>query len=137
MADAGVRQLSADELFERADILSLHLPLGEQTRHFVSRERMARMKPTAILVNTSRGGLVDTLALADALRQGRPAAAGIDVFETEPLPADHPLRSADSALLTSHVAWYSEQSVPTLQQKAAEEVVRGLRGEPLKNQVNR
>ena len=91
---------------------------------------------TAIVVNTARGGLIDTSALADALRAGRIAGAGIDVFETEPLRVDHPVRKAPNTLLTSHVAWYSEASVPQLQRLAAEEVVRGLRDQPLRNQVN-
>jgi len=74
--------------------------------------------------------------LAAALQAGAIAGAGLDVYEVEPLPADHPIRSAPRALLTSHVAWYSESSIPRLQQLAAEEVVRCLRGEPLKNCVN-
>jgi D-3-phosphoglycerate dehydrogenase len=98
---------------------------------------MALMKPHAVLVNTARGGLVDTRALAVALRDGVVAGAGLDVFETEPIEKDHPLFACPNALLTSHVAWYSESSIPRLQQLAAEEVARGLRGEPLRNQVNR
>ncbi len=133
---AGVQQLSLDELFQQSDVLSLHSPLTPQTKHLVSAARLAQMKPTAIVVNTARGGLIDTSALADALRAGRIAGAGIDVLETEPLPADHPLRKAPNTLLTSHVAWYSEASVPQLQRLAAEEVVRGLRDQPLRNQVN-
>jgi D-3-phosphoglycerate dehydrogenase / 2-oxoglutarate reductase len=136
MQAAGVEKVDADGLFARADILSLHLPLTSETRHFVSAARLATMKRTAILVNTARGPLIDTIALAQALHDGAIAGAGLDVFETEPLPSDHPLRSAPTALLTSHVAWYSESSIPRLQRLAAEEVVRGLRGEPLKNRVN-
>ena len=134
---AGVARLSEDELFQQADVLSLHIPLMAQTRHFVRARRLGQMKPTAVLVNTARGGLVDTFALADALRVGVIAAAGLDVFEPEPLPADHPIRGCENALLTSHVAWYSDSSVPRLQRLAAEEIARGLRGEPLRCQVNR
>ena len=83
------------------------------------------------------GPLVDTVALAAALQAGTIAGAGIDVYEQEPLEKNHPLLACAGALLTSHVAWYSESSIPRLQQLAAEEVVRGLRGEPLKNQVNK
>lgn len=137
MAGAGVTKVEREELLARADILSLHLPLGADTRHFVDGVRLAAMKPTAIVINTARGPLVDTVALAAALHAGTIAGAGIDVFEAEPLPTEHPLRSAPRALLTSHVAWYSESSIPRLQQLAAEEIVRGLRGEPLANQVNR
>lgn len=137
MAEAGVTKVGREELLARADILSLHLPLGADTRHFLDGVRLAAMKPTAIVINTARGPLIDTVALAAALHAGTIAGAGIDVFEAEPLPAEHPLRSAPRALLTSHVAWYSESSIPRLQQLAAEEIVRGLRGEPLANQVNR
>jgi D-3-phosphoglycerate dehydrogenase len=137
MQAAGVEKVDVNELFAQADILSLHLPLNSETRHFVCVARLAAMKKTAILVNTARGPLIDTVALAQALHSGEIAAAGLDVFEVEPLPADHPLRSAPRALLTSHVAWYSESSIPRLQRLAAEEVVRALRGEPLKNRVNR
>lgn len=128
--------LTLDELFRQADILSLHVPLTPETKHFVSADRLAQMKSTAIVVNSARGGLIDTVALAQALRAGTIAAAGLDVFESEPLEEDHPLRKCPNALLTSHVAWYSERSVPRLQLLAAQEAVRGLRGEPLRNQVN-
>ncbi len=132
----GVKRLELDELFREADILSLHSPLLPQTRHLVNAQRLATMKPTAILVNTARGGLVNTEALAAALKTKQIGFAGLDVFETEPLPADHPIRSCDNALLTSHVAWYSELSLKKLQQMAAEEVARFTRGEPVKNRVN-
>jgi D-3-phosphoglycerate dehydrogenase len=132
-----VASLSLDELFRQADILSLHTPLSPETKHFINADRLAQMKPTAIVINTARGGLIDTMALAQALQEGTIAAAGLDVFESEPLEADHPLRKCPNALLTSHVAWFSEKSVPRLQRLAAEEAVRALRGEPLKNQVNK
>lgn len=95
------------------------------------------MKPTAIVVNTARGGLIDTVALAQALQAGTIAAAGLDVFESEPLEEDHPLRKCHNVLLTSHVAWFSERSVPELQRLAAQEAVRALQGEPLRNQINK
>lgn len=134
---AGVLSLSLDELFTKADILSLHSPLTDQTRHMVNASRLKSMKKTAIVVNTARGPLIDTVALASALNEGTIAGAGLDVFEVEPLPEDHPLRKTPNAILTSHTAWYSEASVPELQRKAAEEIVRGLKGEPLKNQINK
>jgi D-3-phosphoglycerate dehydrogenase len=133
--EAGVTRLDLDALFAEADIISLHSPLTPDTYHLVDAERLRQMKDSAILVNTARGGLIDTVALAEALDAGIIAAAGLDVFETEPLPDDHPLRQCDTALLTSHLAWYSEQSVPVLQRKAAEEVARALRGEPLLHPV--
>ena len=134
---AGVRRVTLDEAFAGADILSLHLPLIAATRQLVSAERLAAMRPSALLVNTSRGGLVDTRALAAALDQGRLAGAGLDVYEEEPLPPTHPLLQCTNAALTSHTAWFSEASVQSLQRLAAAEAVRGIRGEPLKNQVNR
>jgi D-3-phosphoglycerate dehydrogenase len=137
MAAVGVEKVELDALFAQADLLSLHLPLSPETKHFISAARLASMKRTAILVNTARGPLIDTVALAAALQAGTIAGTGIDVFETEPFPADHPLRTAPNALLTSHVAWYSESSIPRLQRLAAEEIVRGLKGESLKNQVNK
>jgi D-3-phosphoglycerate dehydrogenase / 2-oxoglutarate reductase len=135
--EAGVRRLSLEELFGNADILSLHTPLTPETKHLVNKARLSRMKSTAVVVNTARGGLIDTNALAEALRSERISGAGLDVYETEPLPADHPLRQCRNVLLTSHVAWYSEASVPQLQRLAAEEVVRAIRGEPLRNHVNK
>jgi D-3-phosphoglycerate dehydrogenase len=137
MAAAGVAKVELDQLFAQAEILSLHLPMTPETKHFVSAARLAQMKKTAILVNTARGLLVDTVALAAALQAGKIAGAGLDVYETEPVARDHPLFACANALLTSHVAWYSESSIPRLEQLAAEEIVRGLRGEPLKNQVNK
>lgn len=134
-AAQGVLRWDAEALFTEAGILSLHLPLNDETRHFASKERLAQMKPHAVLVNTARGGLIDTRALGVALQQGRPALAGLDVFETEPLESGHPLRSAPNALLTSHTAWYSSDSILELQSLAAEEVVRCVRGEPFKNGV--
>lgn len=132
-----VASLSIDELFSQADSLSLYVPLIPQTKHLLTADRIAQMKPTAIVVNTARGGLIDTVALAQALQAGTIAAAGLDVFESEPLEEDHPLRKCHNVLLTSHVAWFSERSVPELQRLAAQEAVRALQGEPLRNQINK
>jgi D-3-phosphoglycerate dehydrogenase / 2-oxoglutarate reductase len=128
----GAEKLSLEDLFARADILSLHLPLNAETRHLVDRGRLRAMKRSAILVNTSRGGLVDTRALAEALDAGVIGHAGIDVFEKEPLEADHPLRKCRNALLTPHIAYYSAASIVRLQRFAAEDVERGLKGQPLR-----
>jgi hypothetical protein len=100
----GVRRVEREELFSGSDILSLHCPLTPETRGIVNARTLAQMKPHALLVNTSRGGLVETGALVEALRSGTIAGAGLDVFDPEPLPADHPLRLVESALLTSHTA---------------------------------
>lgn len=132
---AGVRQLGENELFREAGIISLHLPLTPETWYFVNQERLTTMQGSAIIINTARGGLIDTTALARALDAGTIAGAGLDVFESEPLLLDHPLRQSSNALLTSHTAWYSGGSVPELQRKVAEEIVRGLKGERLLNPV--
>jgi len=135
-AAAGVRKLDAPTLLREAGILSLHLPLTEETKYFLNRESLATMRKDAIIVNTARGALIDTVALATALTAGTIGGAGLDVFETEPLPPDHPLRLAPNTLLTSHTAWYSGGSVPELQRKSAEAVLAGLRGGALANVVN-
>lgn len=132
----GVRKLTPEEIFAEADILSLHLPLMETTKHFVNEARLESMKRTAIVVNTARGPLVDNAALVAALDGEAIAYAGLDVFESEPLPPDSPLLSCGKVLLTPHVAWYSESSTPKLQRLVAEEAVRALRGETLRNVVN-
>lgn len=135
-AEAGVQRLELDALWRESGILSLHLPLTSETRHMVGEASLSRMRGDAIVINTARGGLIDTRALARALVEKRIAGAGLDVFETEPLEADHPLRQAPNVLLTSHTAWYSAGSVPELQRKSAEAVVRAIRGEALVNVVN-
>lgn len=136
MAEFGVEKLTLEEAFAKADVLSLHLPLTDATRHLVNEKSIQQMKQSAIVINTSRGGLIDTYALAAALQQHRIGGAGLDVFEAEPLPAVHPLWTAPNTALTSHTAWYSEASVPALQQLAAEEVLRALTGKALLNRVN-
>lgn len=136
MEGFGVAKLTLEEALEQADVLSLHLPLTEETRHLINEKSLRTMKSTAIVLNTSRGGLIDNYALAAALDQQLIAGAGLDVFETEPLPEAHPLRHSPNTALTSHTAWYSEASVPALQQLAAEEVLRGLKGQALLNRVN-
>lgn len=127
--------MSLDQLFEQADIISLHSPLNKETHHLINESSLGKMKSNALLINTSRGGLVDADALADAISKGKIAGAGIDVFEQEPLPAEHPLRKCENVILTSHTAWYSESSIPELQLKATEEAIRGLTGQPLTSRV--
>ena len=131
----GIMRLTLEEMFRQADVLSLHMPLTPETRHLINPATLAKMKPTAIIINTARGGLIDTVALAEALQSGVIAGAGLDVFDPEPLSMEHPLRNCRNAILTSHVGWFSDESVPKLQRLAAEEVVRALRGEVLRNQI--
>lgn len=125
-----------DAIFTQADIVSLHLPLLPTTARLVSAERLAAMKPEAIIINTSRGGLIDEAALAAALTEGRLGGAGLDVYAVEP-PADSPLLTLRNAVLTDHTGWYSEESVAELQTKAAQEIARVFAGEAPRHWVNR
>lgn len=124
-------------LSRTADVVSLHAPLTPQTRHILDAVHIALLKPTSVVVNVSRGGLVDELALSTALGEGKILGAGIDVFETEPVRADNPLLLTPNTVLSDHAAWYSERSVRALQSKAAEEVARVLNGNPPANWLNR
>lgn len=110
-----VERKTVDELIEQSDVLSLHVPLLEQTRHMISAESIARMKRGAIVVNVSRGGLIDEQALAEALTSGHLAGAGVDVFEQEPLPSESALRTAPNLIMTPHAAWKSKSSLDALQ----------------------
>ena len=105
-----------DELLQDVDALSLHLPLSEQTRHVIGRREIRRMRPGSILVNVSRGGLIDEQELAAALHDGHLAGAGLDVFETEPLPESSALCSAPNLLLSPHIAWYSNTAASRLRE---------------------
>ncbi len=136
-ADPEIRTVSSlTELLGAADIVSLHVPLTEETHHLVGARQLAAMKPTAWLVNTARGGLVDTAALLDALDAGVIAGAALDVTDPEPLPADHPLRGRDDVVLTPHVAFSSDGSLAELARKAAGNVVDVLRGRVPHSVVN-
>ena len=117
------------------DVVSLHAPLTEATRHLVDSDFLARMRPGAILLNTARGGLVDEAALVEAVQGGR-IRAGLDVFQVEPPAADHPLFALDGVVLSDHTAWYSETSVHELQSGAAREIARVFAGEPPISWVN-
>ncbi|WP_291297434.1 C-terminal binding protein [Elioraea sp.] len=132
----GAELVSLDAIAREADAISLHAPATNATRHIIGRAFLAQVKPNAVLVNTARGALVDEDALAAALAEGRLLAAGLDVFESEPLRRDSRLRGLDNVVLTDHAAWYSEQAIADLQRKAAEEVARVLRGEAPLHQVN-
>jgi D-3-phosphoglycerate dehydrogenase len=118
-----------EELFGASDVVSIHAPLTPETRHAVGAAELAAMKPGAILVNTARGSIVDTVALADALRDGRLGGAGVDVFEEAPLPADHPLRRCETAVLTPHSAAYTEEALAEVRKRPLADALRILRGE--------
>lgn len=134
---AGAGPVDFDTLLAQSDFLSCHCPLTPSTRHWIDRRALAKMKKSACLINTSRGGLICEADLIDALRSGVIAGAGLDVFETEPLPKDSPLRGMPQLLLTGHAAWYSEEARSSLQRMAAEEAARVLTGNPPRSPVNR
>lgn len=120
-----------EQVLAEADVLSLHVPLTPETRHLIGATELARMKPSAVLINTARGGVVDEAALLDALRTGRLAGAAIDVLATEPPPADHPLLTAElpNLIVTPHVAWASRQAQQALAEEVVENIAAFLRGE--------
>ena len=131
-----VELVEADRLYADSDAVSVHVPLIPSTQGSVDRAAFALMRPHAVLINTSRGPVVDEDALIEALEQGRIAGAGLDVFAHEPLASDSPLRRSERVLLSPHAAWYSEDSEQEIRTKAAQNVVQALRGEPVTYQVN-
>ena len=126
----GVRLVDVPTLLAESDALTLHAPATPETQGILSAQNLARMKPTAVLVNSARGDLIDESALAQALIEGRLGAAALDVFNVEPLPQDSPLRTAPNLVLSPHAAWYSEVAVRRLQDLVAEEIARALDGQP-------
>jgi len=135
LARAGVERVDFDELVRISDYISIHTPLIPATRHLFGAAVFPRMKPTAYLINTARGPIVDEAALASALDQKQLAGAALDVMEKEP-PAASPLFGRDNVILTPHTSFYSEESLVDLQTKAAEEVLRVLTGKPVRHPVN-
>lgn len=118
--------LGLEELLGTSDVVSLHLPLTPATRHLMDAPRLALMRPSAVLVNTSRGGVVHQAALAEAISSGRLAGAALDVLEHEPPDAADPLLACDRVIITPHVAFYSEESLAELNLRAAEAIVEAL-----------
>jgi D-3-phosphoglycerate dehydrogenase len=135
MKRAGVERVDFSELVKASDHISIHTPLGPETKHLFNADVFSRMKPTAHLINTARGPIVDEEALARALDQGQLAGAALDVLSQEP-PSSSPLLGRDNVILTPHMSFYSEESLIDLQNIAAEEVVRVLSGEAPRNPVN-
>lgn len=130
-ADMGLIYTDLDTLLQTCDIISLHVPLNTHTKHLINAEKLALMKPSAILINTARGPVVDSEALADALQSGQIAGAGIDVFEMEPpVPTDHPLLHAPNTIVTPHIAF---ATVEALEKRAAivfNNIIHYLNGSP-------
>jgi D-3-phosphoglycerate dehydrogenase len=128
---------SLDEVLAGSNYISIHVPLTPQTRHLINAEVLRKMERKPLLINTARGGLIDLDAVLDALRLGQLGGVALDVFETEPLPPDHPLRTHPRALITPHMSYYSNESEPDLIRRVALEIARGLRGEPLLNPLTK
>lgn len=128
----GVRAVSKDELFRESDVLSVHLVLSDRTRALVGAAELGSMKPTALLVNTSRGPIVDEDALLDALRERRIGCAAIDVYDTEPLPADHPLREQPNTVLTPHLGYVTDDTYEVFYGDAVEDIAAFTGGAPIR-----
>ncbi len=131
-AEAGAVLVAKDELFARADIISIHVVLSPRTRGLVGAAELARMKPDALLINTSRGPIVDELALITALRERRIGGAALDVFEPEPLPQDHPLLALDNTVITPHLGYVTEENYRLLYGQAVENIRAFLEGRVLR-----
>ena len=123
-------------LLAEADFITIHVPLTSSTQHLVGAEEFAAMKPTAVLVNTSRGGIVDQKALFDALKSGRIFSAGMDVTEVEPIPSDDPLLTLNNLVIAPHIASASFKTRKKMALMAAENLLAGIRGELPPNCVN-
>jgi len=133
----GVESVDFNKLLEISDVISIHAPLSKLTYHMFNEKTIGKMKNTAYLINTARGGLVDHKALYNALKSGKIAGVGLDVLEEEPPKADEPLLTLDNVIITPHIAYYSEASEIELRKKAFGEVVRVLKGRQPKYWVNR
>ena len=131
-AAAGVTYASKEELFSKSDVISIHLVLSKRSRGIVSRDDIARMKPTAYLVNAARGPIVDEDALLEALQKKKIAGAGLDTFSTEPLPVDHPLRKLDNVVLTPHLGYVTEENYRKYYGDMVEDIAAWLDGAPVR-----
>jgi len=128
--------VSFDDLIAQSDVISIHTPLNASTKHLMNAQVFAKMKKGSVLINTSRGGLVDTDALVEALKSKILYGAGLDVFEQEPLPKDHPLCSFNNVVLTPHAAWYSEESYVELKTRVIQNAADVLAGKTPRNILN-
>jgi glyoxylate reductase len=132
----GAQSVDLDTLLRESDFVSIHVPLSENTKHLVNAEFLARMKPNGILVNTSRGGVLDQVALYDALKSYRIFAAALDVTDPEPLPMDSPLLELENCLIVPHLGSASKHTRDMMAYLAAQNLIAGLKGENLPNCVN-
>jgi phosphoglycerate dehydrogenase-like enzyme len=136
-AECGATRVEKDALFRESDILTIHMVLSDRTRALVGKRELALMKPTAMLINTSRGPIVEEAALVEALGAGTIAGAGLDVFDHEPLPVDHPLRSIPNTVLTGHTGYVMQENYALGYTQAVEDIQAWLAGDPIRvlNQV--
>jgi D-3-phosphoglycerate dehydrogenase len=133
---AGAESVSLDELLAQSDAVTLHCPSNAATRGLMNSATFSKLRPGTILINVARGDLVDPSALIDAIDQGQVCDAGLDVFATEPIPADHPIRERSGVILQSHIASASVPAVRKLRETVARAAAAALAGEPLSNVVN-
>ena len=131
-AECGATLVSKDELLARADILSIHLVLSARSRGLIGHQELNRMKPTAYLINTSRGPIVDEAALIAALHDGTIAGAGLDVFDEEPLPRDHPLRRTANTVITPHIGYVTQETYQVFFDETVENIQAFLKGAPVR-----
>ncbi len=131
-AEHGVALAAKEELFSRADVITIHMPLSPRSRGIIGAADLARMKQSAYLINTSRGPLIDEEALIEVLREGRIAGAGLDVYDIEPLPADHPLRGMENTVLTPHIGYVEEDNYRLGFAAAIENIQAWLDGKPIR-----
>ena len=130
-AEAGARRVSLDTLLEESDIVSVHCRLSAETRGLIGRREFQRMQPDALLINTARGPIISEEALVESLRQGHPAGVGLDVYDEEPLPPDHPLRGLDNVILASHRGYAVDRILHQRYQSAFTNVIRFIKGAPV------
>src|SRR5262249_44016093 len=130
--EVGATLIGRDELLARADVVTIHLVLSERTQGLIGGRELALMKPTAYLINPSRGPIVDEAALVRALRDGTIAGAGLDVFDEEPLPLDHPFRKLPNTVITPHLGYVTEETYRLFLGQALEDVEASLRGAPVR-----
>ncbi|MFD6441198.1 C-terminal binding protein [Peribacillus sp. NPDC060186] len=129
MEAVGVQKMDLEEIISEADYLSVHVPLIDDTFHLINEESLKQMKRNAVIINTARGPIIDEKALAEALEKGIIAGAALDVTEDEPVSVDSPLLKMDNVIITPHSAWYSEEAMIELRQKAAKNIVQVLSGD--------
>jgi phosphoglycerate dehydrogenase-like enzyme len=134
--DLSARKVKLNELLEQSDIISLHAPLNAETYHMIDQDAFRRMKPSTMLINTARGGEVDTGALYQALSTGQIKAAGLDVTDPEPLPPDHPLYSLPNCIILPHIGSATERTRKKMAEMTCENLIAGLYGEKLPYCVN-